>query len=98
MQHERSSLRRLLAERDLELDALRALIADRMQRSPLRRAAVGFLKERGLSERRSCVLIGLSRSGLRYTVCCRLRSAGLQSACVRSCKPYARPVRIDKPV
>jgi putative transposase len=32
----------------------------------LRRAAVSFLKERGLSERRSCVLAGLSRSGLRY--------------------------------
>src|SRR5512136_1224020 len=32
----------------------------------LRRAAVSFLKERGLSERRSCVLVGMSRSGLRY--------------------------------
>ena len=32
----------------------------------LRRAAVSFLKERGLSERRSCVLAGVSRSGQRY--------------------------------
>ncbi len=37
-----------------------------MVSTELRRAAVSFLKQRGLSERRSCVLIGLSRSGLRY--------------------------------
>jgi len=37
-----------------------------MVSTELRRTAVGFLKERGLSERRSCVLTGLSRSGLRY--------------------------------
>ncbi len=37
-----------------------------MVSTELRRAAVSFLKERGLSERRSCVLIGMSRSGLRY--------------------------------
>jgi putative transposase len=37
-----------------------------MVSTELRRAAVSFLRERGLSERRSCVLIGLSRSGLRY--------------------------------
>ena len=37
-----------------------------MVSTELRRAAVSFLKERGLSERRSCVLIGTSRSGLRY--------------------------------
>jgi len=37
-----------------------------MVSTELRRAAVSFLKERGLSERRSCVLAGVSRSGLRY--------------------------------
>jgi putative transposase len=37
-----------------------------MVSTELRRAVVSFLKERGLSERRSCVLAGLSRSGLRY--------------------------------
>ncbi len=37
-----------------------------MVSTELRRAAAIFLQERGLSERRSCVLIGLSRSGLRY--------------------------------
>ena len=37
-----------------------------MVSTELRRAAVSFLKERGLSERRSCVLAGVSRSGLCY--------------------------------
>jgi putative transposase len=37
-----------------------------MVSTELRRAAVSFLKERGLSGRRSCVLAGVSRSGLRY--------------------------------
>ena len=37
-----------------------------MVSTELRRAAVSFLKERGLSERRSCVLAGVSRSDLRY--------------------------------
>ncbi len=37
-----------------------------MVSTELRRTAVNFLKERGLSERRSCVLAGVSRSGLRY--------------------------------
>ena len=37
-----------------------------MVSTQLRRQAVGFLKERGLSERRGCVLAGLSRSSLHY--------------------------------
>jgi len=37
-----------------------------MVSTQLRRQAVGFLKERGLAERRSCVLAGLSRSSLHY--------------------------------
>jgi putative transposase len=37
-----------------------------MVSTQLRRQAVGFLKERGLSERRSCVLVRLSRSSLHY--------------------------------
>ena len=37
-----------------------------MVSTQLRRQAVGFLQERGLSERRSCVLAGLSRSSLHY--------------------------------
>ena len=37
-----------------------------MVSTELRRAAVSFLKGRGLSERRSCVLAEVSRSGLRY--------------------------------
>jgi putative transposase len=37
-----------------------------MVSTELRRAAVSFLRERGLSERRGCVLAGVSRSGLRY--------------------------------
>jgi putative transposase len=37
-----------------------------MVSTQLRRQAVSFLKEGGLSERRSCVLAGLSRSSLHY--------------------------------
>ena len=37
-----------------------------MVSTELRRGAVSFLKERGLSERRSCVLARVSRSGLHY--------------------------------
>jgi len=37
-----------------------------MVSTQLRRQAVRFLRERGLSERRSCVLVGLSRSSLHY--------------------------------
>jgi putative transposase len=37
-----------------------------MVSTQLRRQAVSFLKERGLSERRSCVLVRLSRSSLHY--------------------------------
>src|SRR5450759_5810033 len=38
----------------------------KMVSTQLRRKAVSFLKERGLSERRSCVLAGKSRSSLHY--------------------------------
>ena len=37
-----------------------------MVSTQLRRQAVSILKERGLSERRSCVLAGKSRSSLHY--------------------------------
>ena len=59
-------LKRLLAERDLEVDVLKEFLQKRVATVPERRQAVGFLVQRKISRRRACDLTGVSRRWLAY--------------------------------
>jgi putative transposase len=65
LEKENSRLKRLLAERDLEVDALKELLAKKLTTAEMREA-VQFLVTRGLSERRACQLVQVQRSTVQY--------------------------------
>jgi putative transposase len=65
MEKENARLKRLLAERDLELDVVREFLK-KVAGAAERRKAVGFLTAGGLYVRRSCAILRNNRSSLGY--------------------------------
>ncbi|UXH80104.1 IS3 family transposase [Roseateles amylovorans] len=63
---ENSRLKKLLAERDLDIEVLKEINAKKLVSPPARRAQVAFARERGLSLRRACGLVGMSRATPSY--------------------------------
>lgn len=63
---ENARLKRLLAERDLEVDAPKELLVKKVATLADRREAVAFLRGRGISERRACRLLHIGWSTLRH--------------------------------
>ncbi|MEE9475237.1 MAG: IS3 family transposase [Roseateles sp.] len=63
---ENSRLKKLLAERDLDIEVLKEINAKKLVSPLARRAQVAFARERGLSLRRACGLIGMSRATPSY--------------------------------
>ena len=62
---ENAKLKRLLAERDLEVDITRGE-PKKMVSPPARREQIGFVREHGLSQRLACGLLGIGRSIMGY--------------------------------
>ena len=65
LEKENSRLKRLLANRDLEIDALRKIVSKQMVTVEQKRETIRVLKD-GLSERKSCRLLGIDRSSMHY--------------------------------
>ncbi len=61
---ENARLKKMPAERDLELDVMKETNA-KNGGAPARRQQVAYAKARGLSERRACALMSVARSALR---------------------------------
>lgn len=66
LEQENAKLKKLLAERDLEIDLMREVAAKKMVSAPQRRQQVAYLCHGGLSQRRACALMSVARSALRY--------------------------------
>jgi len=66
LETENAKLKRLLAERDLELDVTREVNRKKMVSPQARRDQVRFVCERGVSQRRACGLLSVPRSTLSY--------------------------------
>lgn len=62
---ENERLKRLLAERDMEIDAIKEMLKNVVVVAE-RREAAGIKIGRGVSARRSCSLLGMERKNLRY--------------------------------
>jgi putative transposase len=65
LETENGRLKRLAAERDLEIEVMKE-IAAKMVSAPGRRQQVEYARKRGLSCRRACALVQVARSSLRY--------------------------------
>ncbi|WP_234637323.1 IS3 family transposase [Delftia tsuruhatensis] len=63
---ENSRLKKLLAERDLDLEILKEINAKKLVSPLARREQLAFVRARGLSLRRACGLIGMSRATPSY--------------------------------
>lgn len=65
LEQENAKLKKLVAERDLEIEVMKEVAAKKVG-APVRRRQVAYVCERGLSIRRACALFSMARSALRY--------------------------------
>ena len=63
---ENERLKKLVAERDLEIEVMKEVAAKKPVSVPVRRKQVAYRRERGLSARRACRLFSVARSPLGY--------------------------------
>jgi len=66
LEQENTRLKKLLAERDLEIEVMKEISAKKMVSAPVRRQQTAFAQQQGLSQRRACALLSTARSSLRY--------------------------------
>lgn len=66
LEQENARLKKLLAERDLEIEVMKEISAKKMVSAPVRRQQTAFAQQQGLSQRRACALLSTARSSLRY--------------------------------
>ena len=64
LEAENAKLKKLLAERILEIELMKEVAAKKMVGAPVRRKQVAYLRQGGLSVRRACALLSVARSAL----------------------------------
>ena len=77
LQSENARLKKLVVQRELDIDILREINAKQVVSAQARREQVDFAVGRGASVRRSCALLQVSRSALGYTSTMPARDAEL---------------------
>ncbi|WP_085963246.1 IS3 family transposase [Burkholderia ambifaria] len=80
LEQENARLKKMLAERDLELDVMKEINGKKVVSAPARRQQVAYAKARGLSERRACALMSVARSALHYESTLTVRDAPVLAA------------------
>ncbi|MGH6952056.1 MAG: IS3 family transposase [Vitreimonas sp.] len=66
LEAENAKLKKLVAERDLEIEVMKEIAAKKLVSVPARRAGVNYATGKGLSQRRACTLLRVGRSALGY--------------------------------
>ncbi|WP_405241563.1 IS3 family transposase [Lentisalinibacter salinarum] len=66
LEAENARLKKMLAERDLEIDVMKEVGEKKVVSVAARRRQVAFVTARGLSQRRACRLLSVARSSLGY--------------------------------
>ncbi|MFY1832064.1 IS3 family transposase [Myxococcus fulvus] len=66
LEAENARLKKLLAERDLDIEVLKEVQAKKLVSATARRQQVAYARARGLSTRRACKLLRVARSALGY--------------------------------
>ncbi|WP_139133343.1 IS3 family transposase [Pandoraea sp. ISTKB] len=68
LEAENARLKKMVAERDLEIEVMREIGCKKVVSAQVRCEQARFAMERGLSQRRACALMQVSRSSLSYTL------------------------------
>ena len=87
---ENAKLKRLLAERDLEVDYHARGESKKMVSPQARREQIGFVRKHGLSQRRACGLLGVPRSIMGYRLRQPIKDAPALTAMRRLSAQYPR--------
>jgi putative transposase len=92
---ENGRLKKLVAERDLDIEILKEVAAKKMISARVRRQQVAYVCQRGRSVRRACALLSVSRSTLGYESKVALKDAPVlkamqELAAQYSCYGYRR--------
>jgi putative transposase len=66
LEQENARLKKLVAERDIEIEVMKEIAAKNLVGVPARREHVAYAQHGGLSQRRSCTLLKVARSALDY--------------------------------
>ena len=66
LEQENGRLKKMVADRDLEIDVLKEITRKKMVGARVRRPQVAYARARGLSGRRACALLSVARSTLGY--------------------------------
>ncbi|PYN72739.1 MAG: IS3 family transposase [Candidatus Rokuibacteriota bacterium] len=66
LEQENGRLKKMVADRDLEIDVLKEINAKKMVGARVRRQQVAYAEGRGLSRRRACALLSVARSTIGY--------------------------------
>jgi putative transposase len=90
LEQENARLKKMVAERDLEIDVMKEIAAKKMVSAPARRRQVEYAKVRGLSTRRACALMSVARSALRYESRLRQKDAPALAAMTILSAQYPR--------
>ena len=75
LEQENGRLKKMVADRDLEIDVLQEITQKKMVGARVRRQQVAFVRRRGLSSRRACAVLSVARSTLGYVSRLRQRDA-----------------------
>ena len=89
LQAENARLKKLLVQRELDIDILREINAKQVVSAQARREQVDFAVGRGASVRRSCALLQVSRSALGYTSTMPARDAELATELIQISAAHA---------
>ena len=91
LETENGRLKKLLAERDLEVEVMKEISAKKMVGASVRRRQVEYARKRGVSCRRACAMLHVARSALNYQ-----SSKAVADACL-SCDHLGRGRRRRPP-
>ncbi|HEY2906249.1 MAG TPA: IS3 family transposase [Vicinamibacterales bacterium] len=75
LETENGRLKKMVADRDLEIDVLKEINAKKMVGARVRRQQVAYARTRGLSGRRACALLSVARSTVGYVSRLQVRDA-----------------------
>lgn len=90
LEAENARQRKLLVDRDLEIDVMKEINAKKMVGAQARLVQARYAISRGVCQRRACALMEVSRSGLYYTLRMPMKDAPVAQAMQRLSGQYPR--------
>ena len=90
LEQENGRLKKMVADRDLEIDVLKEITQKKMVGARVRRQQVAYTRSRDLSDRRACAVLSVARSTLGYQSRLAVRDAPALAALRRLAAQYPR--------